>query len=90
VFILIALLNKFVAKHEEGKQTEMGIMSAVSVAKCTIFIEAFRESQVKLAVTGIQNLYGECRREGRRGSEARRGWAGVGSGRTQITGEGSC
>ena len=56
--ILIALLNKFVAKTEEGKGSEMGIMSAFSTRKGVVFVEAFRESQVKQAVLGIQNLYG--------------------------------
>ena len=53
--ILIALLNKFVARAEAGER--LGIMSAVCAAKGTIFVEAYREAQVKAAVSGISDLY---------------------------------
>ena len=56
-FILIAILNKFVAKAEEGAGQSMGIMSAFSTGKSVVFIEAFREAQVKQALVGISDLY---------------------------------
>ena len=56
-FILIAILNKFVAKAEEGAGSSMGIMSAFSTGKSVVFVEAFREAQVKQALVGISDLY---------------------------------
>jgi transcription elongation factor SPT5 len=56
-FILIAILNKFVAKAEEGSGQSMGIMSAFSTGKSVVFIEAYREAQVKQALVGIPDLY---------------------------------
>ena len=54
--ILIALMNKFVAKKEEG--APLSIISASSTAPGIIYIEAFRESHARLAVNGIPNLWG--------------------------------
>lgn len=56
VMILIALLNKYVAKAEAGEQ--LGIMSAVNTSKGVIFVESYREAQVRQAVAGITDLYG--------------------------------
>lgn len=55
-FCIIALMNKFVSASETNNP--MGIMSAVSTGRSTIFIEAYREAQVRNAVLGITDLYG--------------------------------
>jgi transcription elongation factor SPT5 len=54
--ILIALMNKFVVKANEGDP--LAIMSASSTVPGTIFIEAYRDAQVKAAVSGIADLWG--------------------------------
>lgn len=54
--ILIALLNKYVAKAETGEK--LGIMSAATTSKGVIFVEAYRDAQVRQAVAGITDLYG--------------------------------
>jgi transcription elongation factor SPT5 len=56
LMVLTALLNKFVVKAEAGER--LGIMSAVNTSKGVIFVEAYREAQVRQAVAGINDLWG--------------------------------
>ena len=49
-------MNKFVVKANEGDP--LAIMSASSTIPGTIFIEAYRDAQVKAAVSGIGDLWG--------------------------------
>ena len=54
--VVIALMNKFVAMAEQG--TPLDIMSVTSSTKSVVFVEAFREASVKVAITNIADLYG--------------------------------
>jgi transcription elongation factor SPT5 len=54
--IMIALVNKYIAVAESG-QPRLAILSAVCPCKGMIFVEAYRDSQVKTAVAGISDLY---------------------------------